>query len=89
MRNVDKKTQALLTVIAILLGVIALRPALKFATSAQAQTSADAQTQALNTTLLNRINFRDEVLGLEVMDHNKCFIVRTKNMVEVYRINTN
>ena len=94
----DKTVKMLLAAIAVLLAVIAFRPYLDTATTAQAQiggtnssstpstTSAAPITGSYQTTLLNRITFADSIQGLEVMDRISVFLVRTQNRVEVYRI---
>jgi hypothetical protein len=92
MSSIDRTTKLLLVVIAVLLGVIAFRVAPDAASTAHAQSGASPRTPPvpvparLQTEMVNRINFQNQITGMEVMPTDNMFLVRTANSVEVYRV---
>lgn len=88
MKNADRTTKILLGMIALLLAAIAAQPLWEGREMAYAQAGSGTGTvtKILRTELVNRVNFRDAIQGVEVMDSKGIFIVHTANMVEVYRV---
>lgn len=88
MPRMDRTVKTLLALIALFAGILALRPYVSLDSPAEAQTAGPSRAGVapLNANLITRINYRDTVQGVVPMDNTGAFIVYTKDMVEVYRV---